>query len=158
MYKIKLSKNKEALVDVHTYSWANRFKWHLYKGGYAVRKKGNKTIYLHRCVVHAEEDEYVDHINGNPLDNRLENLRICLHSDNMKNQKTRNNKSGYKGVRLHKSGLWQARIHVDKKEISLGYYKTPEDAARAYDSASSMYHGKFGRPNFYEPAKILGVE
>ena len=90
----------------------------------------------------------VDHINGDKLDNRKENLRVCTHRENGKNQKISiNNTSGYKGVFAnHKN--WQAVIGVDGKPIYLGTYPSPEKAAEAYDVAAKKYHGDFANLNF----------
>lgn len=70
------------------------------------------------------------------------NLRWATRSEQNKNQRQRLRcdlpvgQSGHRGVRLHKrSGLWQARVHRRGREISLGYYATPELAAAAREAA-----------------------
>jgi hypothetical protein len=108
-----------------------------------------KSTLLHRDVMYCVpgDKKVVDHKNGNTLDCRKENLRICTNQENIRNQKlSRNNTSGYKGVGWDKTNRkWVARIKVNMKLISLGTYKRIEDAANAYAEASKKYHGEFGR-------------
>lgn len=91
--------------------------------------------------------EQVDHINGKKDDNRLSNLRAASASQNQANVGTRStNSCGFKGVYLHKaSGLYHARISLPnkKKQISLGYFKTPQLAHAAYVGAAKLIHGEF---------------
>ena len=89
----------------------------------------------------------VDHINGNPLDNRRTNLRVCTNAENMRNRgKNKNNTSGFKGVTYFKfAKLWKAQIKVDRKGVFLGYFKTPEAAHQAYCEAAAKYHGDFAK-------------
>lgn len=91
-----------------------------------------------------------DHINGNTLDNRKENLRICSIAENGRNRKIqKNNTSGYSGVSYMKGVCkWQATICVNKNKIYLGVFETAEESARAYDSAAKEYFGEFARLNF----------
>lgn len=100
---------------------------------------------------------YVDHINGNGLDNRRANLRPATVSQNQANQrKRRDNTSGYRGVQWHPPGrTWRAVIRVKGRLISLGYYPVREDAARAYDRAAVEFFGPYARPNF--PQEYLNV-
>ena len=89
----------------------------------------------------------IDHINGNSLDNRFENLRLATNADNNKNKKKhKNNKSGYKGVSWHKRiKKWQAEIQVNNKQIPLGYYTNKFYAALVYARAAKKYFGEFRR-------------
>ena len=89
----------------------------------------------------------IDHINGDPSDNRFCNLREATGGQNKLNKgKYKNNKSGYKGVHFHKqSGKWRARIWFGRKSVSLGLFDTPEEASLAYIAASADYHGEFAR-------------
>lgn len=90
----------------------------------------------------------LDHKNGNPSDNRIENLRIATHSENMRNKKTpSHNKSGYKGVSFCKcTGKWVARIRdSENKYWNLGRYECPKVAYEKYCEASKMLHGDFSR-------------
>jgi hypothetical protein len=88
----------------------------------------------------------IDHINGLYDDNRISNLRLATHQQNLANCKNRkNNKSGKKGVSKHKGGYWRARIMVGGKEIFLGLFLNLEEAAKAYAAASRTHFGEFGR-------------
>lgn len=114
-------------------------------------KEGRKGIYLHRVIAERmigrllRRSEYVDHIDGNPLNNIRINLRISTGSQNCFNsKKPKNNTSGYKGVRRnHKR--WMAVIKVNRKPIYLGTYDTPEQAHKAYCEAAERYAGEFAR-------------
>lgn len=90
----------------------------------------------------------IDHIDGNPQNNAIGNLRDVTHAQNMLNLRTyKNNTSGFKGVSLHRqSGLWCARIKAEGKYHSLGLHRTPEAASDAYAAASARFHGEYGRP------------
>ena len=103
--------------------------------------------YVHRDVVKAKKGESVDHINGNKLDNRKENLRICSHAQNMWNTKTpKTNKSGSKGVHWQEDRQkWVAQICYKNKTISLGRFNSFEDALKARLDAEKKYHGEFAR-------------
>lgn len=112
-----------------------------------------KMYYLHRLVVDAKKGEFVDHINGNTLDNRLCNLRICTNSENVRNQKiSKRSKTGFKGVHFlprlkYGKNPFSAKITINRKNIHLGYFPIAELAAKAYNQAAIKYHGEFARLN-----------
>lgn len=114
-----------------------------------------KTAWLHRVVALCPNGKQVDHINGNPLDNRKLNLRVCTLAQNLQNRGKRKNGSTcvYKGVyrAKHPSGgkHWHAQIFHGKK-IHLGFFHTPEEGARAYNAAALKYHGEFSNLNQVE--------
>jgi hypothetical protein len=88
----------------------------------------------------------VDHKDGDGLNNRWRNLREATRSQNHANSKrARNNTSGFKGVRLSRSGRYRARIAVNKKRIALGSFDTPEEAHDAYCRAAKKFFGEFAR-------------
>ena len=92
---------------------------------------------------------YVDHIDGNKLNNDLSNLRWATPSDNARNSIWKTGKSGYRGVHyLKRDGTYRASITLNGKTKHLGVYINKEDAAREYDRACILYHGKFGKLNF----------
>lgn len=118
-------------------------------GAYFTGRRGDLHVYLHRLIAGARKGEVVDHINGNSLDNRKANLRICTKAENSRNRKLGpTNKSGFKGVSWEAhTGKWRAKIGTDHKQITIGRFDTKEDAARAYNEAAIKYHGPFARLN-----------
>jgi HNH endonuclease/AP2 domain len=112
--------------------------------------------YAHRLVMERMlgrpllRSEQVDHINGNGLDNRRSNLRLATKRQNQQNRQRRiNGSSIYKGVSLFKrDGTWKSQINIDGLQKHIGYFKTQEAAARAYDAAALKHFGEFARINF----------
>lgn len=85
----------------------------------------------------------MDHKNRDGTDNRFSNLREATASQSLANRMS-NRKQGLKGTTFHKKGnLWNARVKKDGKEISLGYFKTAEEAHQAYKEAAIRIHGEF---------------
>jgi HNH endonuclease/AP2 domain len=105
----------------------------------------HRLIWLH--IYGAWPDGELDHINHDPSDNRIENLRLATNSQNMANRPAQiNNTSGFKGTTFHKQRRkWQAQITVNKKVLHLGLFKTPEAAHAAYVLATQALHGEFAR-------------
>ena len=97
---------------------------------------------------------FVDHMNGDGLDNRRANLRSATKSQNAMNSRRRSdNTSGFKGVSLTTStGRWRALIVIGGRRRHLGYFEHAADAARAYDRAALDLFGDFARLNFPENA------
>ena len=144
-----------AKVSDEDFDKLSKFKW--YGAGskkkYACRQfqknRMKHYVYMHREVMDAPEDMVVDHINGDPLDNRRENLRICTHAENSFNtKKPSHNTSGYKGVHFYKNrNKYTARIAFRGKDYNLGYFETAKEAHAAYCAASKVYHGEYSRTN-----------
>ena len=116
--------------------------------GYRIACVDGRQIMMHRLVFlyhHGYTPEIVDHIDGDILNNRIENLRPATRSQNNINARTRNdNKSGQKGVRWREDQQkWQAGITVNKKKHHLGYFTAFEDAKNAYLIAAQQLHGEF---------------
>lgn len=89
-------------------------------------------VSLHRYLLDAPDGAIVDHLNGNPLDNRKGNLRITDRKGNARNSGKRCDSNPYRGVSWSKvSNKWVANIVVDGRQIYLGLHTTPEDANRA---------------------------
>lgn len=93
------------------------------------------------------EDFHVDHIDSNPSNNAIANLRLATHSQNACNRAApATNTSGYKGVTWKKSkNKWNAQIMINYKKKNLGYFNTPEEAYAAYCNAASELHKDFAK-------------
>lgn len=121
--------------------------WHVSKVGYAFSNpsKASKGCYMHRHLMGVPDGQLIDHINGNRLDNRRENLRICTFLGNAQNKgMADSNRSGFKGVYQHGGkGSFISRIHVNGVAKHLGSYKTAEEAHEVYCLAADMLHGEF---------------
>lgn len=146
-------------IDVDLLAW--RWNVQIKHGGkcYACRiVSGPKTkrwtwVGLHRLILERKlgrqllSKEYTDHINGDSLDNRRDNLRVCTCAQNLRNARKRSdNTSGYKGVTYRsRDSIWEANIQVDGKQIYLGRFQTAEAAYGAYCEAAVKYHGEFAR-------------
>jgi len=118
---------------------------------YLIAEICGEAIYLHRAVWlwhFGTLPAMVDHIDGNPGNNRIENLRECTPAQNQYNSARKsNNKSGYKGVAycpMYRNP-WRARIVVDKRVVLLGYFGSVEEAAKAYEAGAATYAKEFAR-------------
>ena len=92
--------------------------------------------------------EEIDHINGDPADNRIENLRLVSHQENGRNMGARKSKSGTPGVDWRPmTGKWRARICSDGRSHHLGNFTTKEGAieARQKAAASHGFHENHGK-------------
>lgn len=124
---------------------------HLHNDNYWRVRVDRKLYLTHRLIwlyVYGEwPDRDIDHINMDRADNRLSNLRLATCGQNNVNSGTRNdNTSGYKGVIWHKRAKkWWARIHINGKQIDLGYFDDPKDGYAAYCKAAALYYGEFAR-------------
>lgn len=148
-----------AFVDDEDFERVMRYKWY-YNNGYAVRsiEGGRKKLRLHRLILDAPNDMFVDHIDGNKLNNCKSNLRLCTKSENGKNVtvKKRGSSSRYKGVSWDDvRKKWKAYIKVDGKLIHLSYHVNEDDAGQAYNRAAKEHHKEFAHLNKISPKKCL---
>lgn len=148
---IPLTRGLYALIDTEDAERVNAYKWNARCDGGRLTYATSGTCpeaYLHRYIMNAQTGQVVDHINGDQLDNRKANLRVCTIGENSRNRKNYR-KDAYKGVSLRKdTGKWRARLNSGGKCYFLGYFKTPEEAALAYDRAALEHFGEFARLNF----------
>ena len=126
----------------------NKQVGHLSNTGYLQACIDYHNYSIHRLVflMHNEYlQEFVDHINGNKVDNRIENLREATASQSQHNKTTqKNNTTGYKGVSLFKrTGKYRARVKINGKEVNLGYFDTAQEAAEQRREAVDKIHGEY---------------
>ena len=148
------AKNEMFYFDLEDYDKIKSIGWSCNNQGYII---GNitingkqKKIRLHRLIMDFPKNMVVDHINGNKLDNRKNNLRICSNRENVFNSSaSKRNKLGVKGVSITRCNTYQAQIQIDGKLKYLGSYKTIKEASDAYDNAAKKYFGEFARLNNY---------
>lgn len=154
--KVVFRNGMECYFDTEDYEKLKAYRWRFIAGrsnsyaGAEIYGGETKRVLMHRIVTNCPEGMVVDHINGNGLDNRKENLRVVTRSQNGKNRKSnKNNTSGYKGVTYdRRSDSYKASIMSDRKNVYLGTFNTAEEAAKAYADASAKYHGEYGRTHF----------
>lgn len=109
----------------------------------------SRQVYLHREIMGAAEGQLVDHINGDPLDNRRANLRLCTRRQNSINRAYPLPPSGYRGVHQQENGqFYRARLEVEGVVIRVTGRMSAEAAARAYDALAREFQGEFAVLNF----------
>lgn len=140
-YVIITANKDRILVDAEDFSMLKNHSWCKRVAGYAVSRMNNKIVNMHRLIMGNPVGMTIDHINGNKLDNRKSNLRICTHSNNSKNHAVKN-KYGISGIRDVPSG-YSVRIMVNYKAIYIGTYKTLAEAIEARKNAEIKYYGEF---------------
>lgn len=155
---IALGYKRYAIVDTEDLRRLSRFRWFASNKSkksskpkfYAQRNDVDKTIYMHHEVLSMDGSIQLDHINGNTLDNRKANLRVCTRRQNSQNSRKRQGcSSRFKGVFWSKNtGKWRARIKNSVKRIHLGYFESESQAAKAYDEKAKELFGEFAHLNF----------
>ena len=147
---IRLTQGFVAIVDADDYEWLSQISWcvtlcgpgRLYARGFVRGSRAPyRRAYMHRFILDAPRHLFVDHINGDGLDNRRANLRLASNAENNRNRHSRS-ASGHKGVR------WEPERQQYRTYITVGSFADPIDAALAYDMAAITLFGEFARPNF----------
>ncbi len=140
-----------ALVDDVDFDRVSEFKWSLINvksyGPYAIHS--HTKLLMHRFILEAAKGQSVDHVNGNGLDNRRQNLRFADTRQNAQNMRPkRGHSSRFKGVMWEKDrSRWVARIQADGRYRNLGRFDDEHQAARAYDAAALEHFGEFALTN-----------
>ena len=158
MKQINLTRGKVALVDDDDYETLIKFKWCASRCGFGIKEKfraerrgpNSRLLLMHRQIMDITDPKVlVDHINGDPLDNRRENLRAATHAENSRNMGlSKKNTTGYKGVRWNKNlKKWRASIWVGGRHMHLGLYTDARSAALAYNDAATLHFGEYARLN-----------
>jgi len=132
------------LVDKEDEHLIKNKRWRLNAYGYPI-------ISIHSLLMTPPKGMVVDHINGNRLDNRKCNLRVCTHAENSMNTKISTaNTSGFKGVSKSRSGKkWRARLTVNRKIAYLGVFDSKEEAHIMYCFGATHYFGEFANDGNY---------
>jgi len=150
---ISLTRGKHAMVDAADYPKLAKHKWYAQRADgsgtfYACRTRKGRSVSMHRQIMKAPKGMVVDHINGNGLDNRRCNLRICTQLQNSQNTRRRRpGKSRYRGV-FPRGDKWQAAIQHDGNQLYLGLFDTDIEAAMARDRKAIELAGEFAVLNF----------
>jgi hypothetical protein len=143
-YILEISSKKgtfQSLISPEDVPFVSSKKWYFDRGYVRLSKRGNLEG-VARMILGAVKGQVVDHINGNTMDNRRENLRVCTQSQNCMNRA--NYPGKLKGITFRKRGECERYIvRISKKTI--GYFKELNDAIAAYNTAVKEIHGEFAR-------------
>lgn len=149
--KVPLGNGQFAIVDDEDFELVSRYKWH------TMASKDKSHIYaasrlrMHRLIIDAPPDMFVDHINGDTLDNRRCNLRLCTNAQNQQNTGSRGGSSRYKGVSFNKkSGKWIGAFLFEGRRYYCGLWDSEDDCARAVDKKRGEVCGTFASKNLYD--------
>jgi hypothetical protein len=145
---------KEVLIDDEDVELTSKFKWQLRKdthgfychaNGKCINKKREHVILIHRLIMNAPKDKKVDHKNGNGLDNRKCNLRLCTNSENSRNKRqSKQNKLGVRNIYVTTSGKYAVRLSVKTKvRRRVGVFSTLPEAIQCYNEMAKKYYGEF---------------
>ena len=144
---IRNSKTKKILIqNVSAYGY---YVVTLYNENVKSCFKVHRLIAIH-FIAHPDNLQFIDHLNGNRIDNRIENLRWCCSQQNNSNRlkTTKKTSSIYKGVSFDKTkNKWHAYINKDRERQNIGYFDNERDAAIAYNNAAIELFGNFAKLN-----------
>ena len=160
MRKIPLTQDKFALVDDEDFEKVNQYKWYAKRKDhifYAARHitisyKNYQMLFLHNFISPPPKGKFIDHIDGDGLNNQKNNLRVAMPIENSRNRKIdKDNISGYKGVYHRKdTGKFRAYIAINRKQYALGNFDTAIEAAKAYNQKASEVWGEFAKLNIID--------
>lgn len=151
LFNKKKEKTCETIVDEDIYYDLIKYNWYRNNHGYVLgRSQDKKLVLLHRYIMKYNGDDFIDHKNNNPLDNRKENLRILNPQQNSQNKVSqKNSTSKYIGVSWNsRDKKWKTNIRIDGKLKYLGSFDDEIEAAKARDIATREHYGEFGNYNF----------
>lgn len=145
LYNMKQEKVAETIIDKEDAERVSKYKWCLMNTGDVITALGNKRLKLHRLLINAPNESEVDHIDRNRLNNRKNNLRICKHSENLRNlSKRKDNTSGFTGVIWCKRNKrWKAQICLHGKCVYLGSFMSIDDAIACRLKAEKKYFQEY---------------
>lgn len=163
MQEVALTQGRVALVDDEDWEEVNKHKWCAHRGTgkqtwYAKRSVWRKdeqrqvTVCMHDAILGGDpRGRRIDHADGDGLNNQRGNLRFATSEEQARNRPAhRNNKTGLKGVTYTPGHPrpYRTVIRIDGRQVHLGYFFSPEDAAIAYDTKAIEVYGEFARLNF----------
>lgn len=147
---VPLSKNCVGLVSDEDYAWVSNYNWCMLTESHAGGWVSGRRVFLHSEIARRlgwifEPGMEIDHINGNSVDNRRENLRLCSKAQNIQNRSRKRTTTLPKGVSFHKlTGKWQGRVQCNKQRTGRLFddIKTAEIWVRA---KREELHGEYAR-------------
>ena len=153
-FLLRLANGMAVIIDADDEERVLSTKW-WWDGRYVKASDG----YLHRLIASIHygvipDGLVVDHIDGDPLNNRSGNLRVCTQAENIANSKPRGGKSIYRGVSLSRNGRWYAQISKDGQRECLGTFDTEKEAAEAFDKAANRIHGEYANLNLTSKSNV----
>lgn len=151
MATLKTTNGHDFEVDDNLADYVSKFNWHMeFRPSGQVYIAANicgRKVRLHRFLRVLFGSYCVDHIDRNGRNNKLENLRICDTSGNAIN-KVFENQTGFRGVFQNSKNSWSASLLKKGKRFTRRGFKSPEEAAKAYDEMALEHHGEYAVLNF----------
>lgn len=152
MSKRIFARNGEMIiVDDEDFEYLRQWRWYINAQGYAVgykdwNKEKKSLVRMHRIINRTPSGLLTDHINGNKLDNRRNNLRNANRSQNACNSRPRSNSTNHKGVSWDgKNKRWRVQIGLNGKNYVFGRYEEITDAIKVANKKRLELHGEFAR-------------
>jgi hypothetical protein len=151
---IATNQNTEFYFNIKYLDEIKKYAWRINEKGYVCSQIKDTEIKLHRFIMELKSnkqlvsEEFIDHVDKNPLNNKDENLRECTNDQNVKNRKlNKNNKSGVSGVMIHSNSkgeiIYRSVISVNHKKMHLISTKDFDEAVKARLQAEKEYYKEF---------------